>query len=59
MPNVLFYNVRRFKSMNNKLISVRLNENLHREVLIKYGGSLSALIRVLLRDYLDKIEPTP
>lgn len=40
--------------MHNKLITVRLNENLHREVLIKYNGSLSALIRDLLKDYLDK-----
>jgi len=45
--------------MHNKLITVRLNENLHRDVLIKYDGSLSSLIRDLLKDYLDKRTTTP
>ena len=44
--------------MHNKLITVRMNENLHRDVMIKYDGSLSALIRDLLQDYLDKLAAT-
>ena len=45
--------------MHNKIITVRLNENLHRDVILKHGGSLSALIRDLLQDFLDKSRATP
>lgn len=47
---------RRFKTMQNKLITVRLNDNLHRDVMIKYEGSLSELVRTLLREFIDKKE---
>jgi hypothetical protein len=43
--------------MHNKLITVRLNDNLHRDVMIKYKGSLSELVRSLLREFIDKKEP--
>lgn len=38
----------------DKLITIRLNENLHKDVLSTYKGSLSALVRLLLREYIDK-----
>lgn len=43
--------------MHNKTITVRLNNNLHRDVMIKYEGSLSELVRTLLREFIDKRQP--
>jgi|11_taG_2_1085331.scaffolds.fasta_scaffold07243_2 Arc/MetJ-type ribon-helix-helix transcriptional regulator len=40
--------------MHNRLITVRLNDNLHKEIMIKYEGSLSELVRTLLREFIDK-----